>query len=497
MKHNELLSPEVLLDILEHINEAIYIVDGSSKVIYVNPAAERLEGLPREELNNHTIQEIYSLTEFHSYRNSPTLEVLNTGKSQENQNLEWFGAKGTIINAITNTYPIMVGKNLKGVFHLAENIPETKKRLKNIGAFNKKSTYRLRKKILKNGTTYIFDDIIGESEAILSTIAIARRFAAKKLPVMIYGETGTGKELFAQSIHNTSPYVSGPFVAINCAAIPENLLESMLFGTIKGAFTGAVDSPGLFEKAENGTIFLDEINSMPIALQAKLLRALQEKEVRRIGDSKNRKINCRIISATNQLPADAIKKGNLREDLYYRLCTGMLLIPPLRERGHDYELLANYIIAKCNEEMDTTVETMSLAMKNLLKSYYWPGNVRELTNVIESSMNMTSEGENVLDVSHLPSYLKNHFKDEISAMPNTETVFTKVNKDRFAAYPNIDFQGGFSHMLQEYEKSILELALASTQGNITKCSEKLQLSRQNLTAKIKKHNIDTKKFRKK
>ena len=201
--------------------------------------------------------------------------------------------------------------------------------------------------------------------------------------------------MFAQSIHNASSSVSGPFIPVNCAAIPENLLESILFGTVKGAFTGAVDSVGLLEKAENGSVFLDEINSMPIALQAKILRALQEKEVQRIGDSKTRKINCRIISATNKLPSEAIRDGEMREDLFYRLSTGMILIPPLRERGDDLELLADYFIAKCNEEIDATVTSMSPELKRLLKSYYFPGNCRELANIIESAMNMTIEGENI------------------------------------------------------------------------------------------------------
>ncbi|MDO4542824.1 MAG: sigma 54-interacting transcriptional regulator, partial [Bacillota bacterium] len=464
--------------------------------IYVNGAATRLENLAKEEMVGKTIQEIYSLTEFNANRNSPTLEALWQEEAIENKNLEWFGAEGKIINAITSAYPIKQDGKTRGVYSFAENIQDLKTRLVEIGAFHKKKTYRLRKKILKNGTSYIFDDIIGDSEAILSTITIARRFAAKKLPVMIYGETGTGKELFAQSIHNASSFVSGPFVAINCAAIPDNLLESMLFGTVKGAFTGSLDSPGLFEKAENGSVFLDEINSMPINLQAKLLRALQEKEIRRIGDSKTRKINCRIISAINQHPNEAVTDGNLREDLFYRLSTGMLLIPPLRERGNDYEALANYIIGKCNEDMDTVVDAMSPAMKELLKSYYWPGNVRELTNIIESAMNMTSEGERILDISHLPTYLKNHFKEEIAAMPHTEQVFNLVNKERFTNYPTMSFNGSFNDMLRDYEKNLLELALASTQGNITKCGEKLQLSRQNLTAKLKKHNINIGKFRK-
>ncbi len=489
------ITKKILFEIIEHLKEAVYIVDAQGKVVYLNDAASELEQMPKKDFLGKTIADVYFNTEFHSHKNSPCLDVLASGEVQENENLEWYTADGTTINAITNTFPIMENGEILGVFSMAENIADLKKRLIEIGAFPRKQTYRMKKKTLHNGTSYIFDDIIGESDALQSTITIARRFAAKKLPVMIYGETGTGKEMFAQSIHNASSSVAGHFIPVNCAAIPENLLESILFGTVKGAFTGAIDSVGLLEKAENGSVFLDEINSMPIGLQAKILRALQEKEVQRIGDSKTRKINCRIISATNKLPAEAIRDGEMREDLFYRLSTGMILIPPLRERGNDFELLADYFIAKCNEEIDATVTAMSPELKNLLKTYYFPGNIRELANIIESAMNMTIEGENILDLRHLPTYLKNHFKEEISAMPNAEQVFQRHSPQSHKNVPQMDFHGNLNTMMAEYEKGLIELALASTQGNLTKCGEKLGITRQNLTFKMKRHNIDLKKFK--
>lgn len=486
---------DMLFEIIERLKEAVYIVDTDGTVIYLNDAASRLEQLSKKDFLGKTIPEIYVNTEFQQHKNSPCLDVLASGEMREDENLEWFTADGAAINAITNTYPIKEGSKILGVYSIAENIADEKKRLIDIGAFPRKQTYRMRKRTLHNGTTYIFDDIIGESEALKSTITIARRFAGKKLPVMIYGETGTGKEMFAQSIHNASSSVSGPFIPINCAAIPENLLESILFGTVKGAFTGAIDSPGLLEKAENGSVFLDEINSMPIALQAKILRALQEKEVQRIGDSKTRKINCRIISATNKLPVEAIRDGELREDLFYRLSTGMILLPPLRERGEDFQLLADYFIAKCNSDIDTAVTAMSPELKSLLKTYYFPGNCRELSNIIESAMNMTVEGENILDVYHLPTYLKNHFKDEISAMPNADQVFQRRNSQSDKYVPQMDFHGSLNTMMADYEKGLIELALAGTRGNLTKCGKKLGITRQNLTFKIKRHNIDINKFK--
>lgn len=486
------ISEKLLLGIMDQLNEAIYIIDKDGDVIYVNSAAEKLEHLPKEVMVGKTVSEVYSYTDLRTEKNAPSLNVLKTGIPQVDENLEWYTKDGIMVNAITSSYPLFDGDEIIGEFSISENIENQKERLRSVGAFARKNTYRIRKKLMGNGTIYIFDDIIGKSEVMQESIAMAKRFAVKRMPVMIYGETGTGKEMFAQSIHNASPNMNGNFVAVNCAAIPENLLESTLFGTVKGAFTGALDSPGLFEKAENGTIFFDEINSMPIILQAKLLRALQEKEVRRIGDTKTRKINCRVLSATNKAPAQAIREGEMREDLFYRLSTGLIFIPPLRERGRDLDLLVRDFIDKSNTELNAEVEKISPSLSALLHEFFWPGNIRELANTIESAMNLTSEGEKVLDVHHLPNYLKNHFKTEIARMPNAMQVFSRGNKalQPHENLPIMDFHRDLSAMVGEYEKNILEIALASTGGNLTKCGRKLGITRQGLMKKVKKYNID-------
>ncbi|MEE0777071.1 MAG: sigma 54-interacting transcriptional regulator, partial [Bacillota bacterium] len=339
----KVMNESLLLDIIEHFHAAVYIVDKDGNMEYLNSAAKRMDRLTDNVIGKN-LSEIYYNTVFQEGMNSPCLDTLKTGNAHIYENLEWYLKDGTTVNAITSTYPIIKEGEIQGVFALSEDVNQLKKFLIKNGAFKQKLSYRFRNKTMKNGTQYVFNDIIGESELMKNTIMMARRFAAKKLPVMIYGETGTGKEMFAQSIHNASPYVAGPFIPINCAAIPENLLESMLFGTVKGAFTGALDHAGLFEKAEGGSVFLDEINSMPMLLQAKILRVLQEKEVQRIGDSKTRKINCRIISATNQLPTEAIRSNSLREDLFYRLSTGMVWIPSLKERSEDISLLVDYFM---------------------------------------------------------------------------------------------------------------------------------------------------------
>lgn len=496
---NSILSKKNLLTILENLRTAIYIVDGDGKLVFINDAALELEHFDKEVVMGKHLEDIYEYTVFQKGYDSPTLECVKTGVAIPEKNLEWYAQKSTVVNAFVSATPFTnEDGSWDGAFSTAENIDALRTRLNELGTFKKKTSFRLKTKQLKNGTSYVFNDIVGESDAMKSTVTIAKRFASKQAPVMIYGETGTGKELFAQSIHNASQCFSGPFVPINCAAIPETLLESMLFGTVKGAFTGAIDSPGLFEKAEGGSIFLDEINSMPIMLQAKLLRALQEKEVQRIGDNKIRKINCRIISATNKLPEEAIHDNEMREDLFYRLSTGMLWIPSLKERNGDLSLLIDYFIDKANDELHTNIEGISSELEKLLKEYYWPGNVRELANTIESAVNMTYDNDRILDVQHLPTYLKKHFARELTQLPNAAQIFTVREKDerKFKQFPTMDFDTDINTMVNQYEKNIIELALSGSRGNLSKCGEKLGISRQTLTAKIKRHHIDIAKYKK-
>ena len=493
---NELITKELLLEIIEHFYAAVYITDRDGNMIYRNKAAKKLDRDEEDRSLGKELSEIYTGVVFSDGLNSPCLDSLKTGEPHVQENLEWYLQDGTRVNAITSSYPFRdENGEVQGVYALAEDIDKLRKYLIKQGAFHRKKAYRMRNKLLKNGTQYVFNDIIGESELVKNAVIIARRFAAKKLPVMIYGETGTGKEMFAQSIHNASPYVSGPFVPINCAAIPETLLESILFGTVKGAFTGATDTPGLFEKAEGGSVFLDEINSMPMLLQAKILRAVQEKEVQRIGDSKIRKTNCRIISATNKLPSDAIRDGELREDLYYRLSAGMVWIPSLHERSEDIDLLVDYFIEKSNAEMDTNIIAASDDLKKLFHSYVWPGNIRELANAVESAVNMTADGETLLEVRHLPTYIKKHFGEELSLIPDAKEIFLFRNEQKTAESSIMNLHSDINTMVDEYEKEILLFAIHDACGNISRCAQKLGISRQSLWVKLKKYNIDPKEYK--
>ncbi|CUQ65714.1 sigma-54-dependent transcriptional regulator [Candidatus Nitrospira inopinata] len=251
---------------------------------------------------------------------------------------------------------------------------------------------RLRKEVRKE---YSFHQILGKSKAIQAVFDLIRRVADSPTNVLITGESGTGKELVAKAIHYNSSRKEAPFVPVNCAAIPEQLLESELFGHMRGAFTDAkVDKRGLFEEAQKGTLFLDEISELPLMLQAKLLRAIQEKEIRRVGATKPIAVDVRIIAATNLNLADEVKNKRFREDLYYRLNVIELKLPPLRERREDIPLLVDAFLKKCAETGGKPVKGISEAALAMLIDYAWPGNVRELENVIERAVTL-SRGDKV------------------------------------------------------------------------------------------------------
>ena len=260
---------------------------------------------------------------------------------------------------------------------------------------------------------YNFDDIIGPSEVMQRVIDLGRHVARGMSTILIYGETGTGKELFAQAIHNESERCHKPFVAINCGALPASLIESSLFGYVEGAFTGAKrgGAPGIFEQAQEGTIFLDEISEMELNLQAKLLRVLQEKEVTRIGGNKPIPVDVRVLASTNKDLEQMVREGKFRSDLYFRLNVVQLKIPPLRERASDIPHLVMHFIRKYNALLGKYVTDIEEEALAILMQYSWPGNVRELQNCIEHAINMVKD-EQKIAVGHLPSYLRRHLREQ-------------------------------------------------------------------------------------
>jgi arginine utilization regulatory protein len=284
-------------------------------------------------------------------------------------------------------------------------------------------------------------------------------------PVLIGGSTGTGKELFVHAIHNASNRKDYPFIAQNCAALPANLLESILFGSVKGSFTGANDRPGLFELADGGTLFLDEINSMPLELQAKLLRVLQDKKIRRVGGAKTIDVDVRIVAAYNSNLKEALDKKQLRRDLFYRLNVISMIVPDLKDRKDDLPILLDYFIEKYNKKNKKFIKEVSDTVMNIFMKYDWPGNVRELEHVIEGISSIYDI--DIIREEHLPY----HFIED-NPITNGSSKIEPLNK-----------------ALERKEKELIFTALNKTDGNVTRAAELLEIPRQTLQYRIKKFDI--------
>lgn len=322
---------------------------------------------------------------------------------------------------------------------------------------------------LRSELTKRYGQIIGKSQAINEIKQLIDKVAASNATVLITGESGTGKEVVAVSIHQASLRRDLPFVTVNCAALPEHLLESELFGHEKGAFTGAVARKmGRFELADRGTIFLDEIGEMPLNMQAKLLRFLQEKTFERVGGTETLRVDVRVVAATNRNLADAISKGVFREDLYYRLNVIPIHLPPLRERKEDIPLLAEHFLAKFQPTY--LVNRISQPAMEMLCSYNWPGNIRELQNVIERAAIICNGSEITPD--HLPKEL------QVQKNNSSTTGITVVNLP----------EGGIS--LEEVEKQLIVKALERSGGNQTRAAQLLGITRSALLYRMQKHGIN-------
>ncbi|MBN1574679.1 MAG: sigma-54-dependent Fis family transcriptional regulator [Deltaproteobacteria bacterium] len=320
---------------------------------------------------------------------------------------------------------------------------------------------------------YRFHDIIGRSPKMLDLFETVRKVSAYSTGILITGESGTGKELVARAIHYEGGRKEGPFVAVNLAAVPENLLESELFGHVKGAFTDATrDKPGLFEEAHNGTLFLDEIGELPQALQVKLLRALQEGEIRRIGSTGTKRLDVRIISATAIDIEEAVKNGDFRDDLYYRLNVVPLKMLPLREKIEDVVPLVEHFISVFNKKLNTSIKGIEKGALAKLMNYSWPGNVRELENCIERAMILTDS--DTIGVSDLPGEVVRGTEEiETPSDPSSSTFSIKKAS-------------------RDLEKRLILAALKKTGGNQTRAAELLEISYRALLYKLKDYNIDNK-----
>ena len=322
-----------------------------------------------------------------------------------------------------------------------------------------------------SGGLYTLDHIITQDAAMLTLKARIRDVAPLDSSVLIYGETGTGKELVAESLHSEGKRSGKPFVSQNCAAIPSNLLESLFFGTEKGSYTGALTRKGLLEEADGGTLFLDEINSMEIGLQAKLLKVLEEKKVRRLGGSRDIPFDVRIVAAVNEDPAKLIREHRLREDLYYRLGVVRITLPPLRKRKGDIALLTRHFIDRYNQKMKRDIRGISEQALRRLEQYSWPGNVRELQNVVEGAY--VSARSEMLLVDHMADTLDQGLME----LDQEPAVGDTIGE-------------GFSlpQALEQYERELVRRAMAQS-TSISQAARLLGVSRQNLKYRLQKFDL--------
>ncbi|HGS9097697.1 TPA: sigma-54 interaction domain-containing protein [Clostridioides difficile] len=338
-------------EILENIDEGVHFVNKDGKTIIYNNSVQKMEKMNRHDILTNSFFDIVNKMKINR---STLLEVLEKREVIKDNIQKYLDKNGKEITAINTTIPI----DIKGEFVGALEISKNMTTIENLLNRNYKKNL-VNKVSSRQKKGYEFDDILGESNLIKEAIEKSKKACKSDASVFIYGETGTGKELFSQSIHYGSNRRNYPFIAQNCAALPESLFEGILFGTSKGGFTGAIDRPGLFEQANKGTLLLDEINSMPIMLQAKLLRVLQEGYVRRVGGTKDIPIDVRIIATTNESPKVILNEHKMRKDLYYRLNIIHIKIPPLRDRKEDIPLLCKKFISKYNKKLNKKVVGIS------------------------------------------------------------------------------------------------------------------------------------------
>lgn len=467
-KANPSLTDVHLEKIIDSIDEAIVGCDKNGYINIYNSANERRERMDRRQVLNKHVDEVY---DFHS-GTSLMMQAINGRKSIIDHYQEYtVEGSGTYVEIICSTVPIKEGDEIIGAVSVMKDYSKMKK-LSRIISDLQSNLYSegpgKAGRPGRMGARHKFDDIIGKNRLLQDTVQWARKTADNNLPVLIYGETGTGKELLAQGIHNESDRRDKPFIAINCAAIPENLLEGLLFGTTKGAFTGAVDRPGLFEQASEGTLVLDEINSMSLPLQSKLLRVIQEEAVRRVGDVKERKIDTRLISISNSDPLQAIREGQLREDLYYRIAYISLNMPPLRKRIDDIPLLTDFLIKVYNEKLGLNIKRVSVNLLDSLKEYPWPGNVRELEHVLAAGMSSLNSSDSAIELDDLPPNIRYKFSGTAGRKPGNPAHLT------------------LERTMERVERKVIETALRRNNWNISRTARELGLKRQSLQYRIRK-----------
>lgn len=454
---------KTLETVLDHSYEGIVVIDQSGKILSLNKSYARHVHINEKDAIGKPLNVINS--------NSKLYSTLETGRID-------IGVEHSVGNEelIVMRIPIFKGNKIVGAVGkiLFRDVKEIESLLKKIGINdNRKKTKNTARKHVK-GARYTFDNIVHKSAARKKVIAIAKKISKTDATVLVTGESGSGKELIAHSIHNESLRRFGSFVSINCAAIPENLMESEFFGYEKGAFTGADinGKAGKFEIANGGTLFLDEIGEMPYIMQGKLLRIIQEKEIMRIGGLETIDLDVRIICATNKDLKAMVKDKTFRADLYYRLNVINIEIPPLRKTKEDIELLVNYFVGKLKKNSRYDIEGVDKSVYVAMKQYDWPGNVRELRNAVERLASLNVKG--MLVSEYLPEEIVEGLRNGVSG-PVKEPV--------------VDNSLSLKDNLNVFERRIIIRALEASDGDKARAAEILGISRAGMYQKLKEHGL--------
>lgn len=450
---------EQILNLYNFI-DGIMVTDAKGRVEFYQTFRPDLNDLKGEKVVGKNLLDLYPTL---TVETSTIFKVLKTGEPIFNQFQEIPTYTGKIIRASNTTLPLTDGKKIIGAVDVSKyiDVPYARKDIV------------LSLKEPQKSNLYTVEDIISNSSQMDMLKEKIVRIANTDSSVLICGETGTGKELVAQSLHTSSNRKNKKFVSQNCAAIPATLLESILFGTTKGSFTGAEDKAGIFEVANGGTIFLDEINSMDLDVQAKILKAIEEKQIKRIGGTDPISIDVKIISAMNEDPIVCVKNKTLREDLFYRLSVVQISIPPLRERQNDLFYLISHFIDEYNKKMNRDIISIDESVENVFKNYSWPGNVREVKNVIEGAFNIASS--RVIQTKDLPEYLLRSTEKGAEGDGGIQLDF---DRDDFS----------LKSVVEDYEKAVIEKAVEET-GSYVLAAQKLKMTKQALNYKLKKYNI--------
>lgn len=442
--------------IIDATQDIISVADAQGKIMLVNQAYIKMIGLSKEKVIGQPATIDIDKGE------SMHLQVMQTMKPVRGISMHVGPQKREVV---INAAPFLVQGQLKGSVVVAHDVSEIRHLTNELN--------KMQSLVRQMQSRYSFEDIVANGPEMKAVVKLARDAASNTATVLLNGESGTGKELFAHAIHHASQRKQGPFIRVNCTAIPESLIESELFGYEPGAFTGASKrgKKGLFEEANQGTLFLDEIGEIPIHVQVKLLRVLQEKEVLRVGGTKTIPVNIRIIAATNRNLLQEVNEGSFREDLYYRIAVFPITIPALRERNEEFPYLVRSLLQKLNGEYGRNVEKVSNEAMAMLLMHNWPGNVRELENVLARSMISMAANETVMQADHLP--LLSYRSIPIS-QPKVSEVEGVIS---------------LAAAVEQAERSAIGVALQATHYNKTQAAKVLGITVRNLYYKIEKYQL--------